>query len=78
MALISFIENLKENKLRDLEISKTLSTWTSPACACNYMLMWGPYHGETVSGNRVTLSVLLNAQICASIAYARNYSDKQT
>ena len=29
-------------------------------------------------GSHFRFYVLLNAQICASIAYARNYSDKQT
>ena len=36
-------------------------------------------HGETMGiGSHFRFYVLLNAQICASIAYARNYSDKQT
>jgi hypothetical protein len=36
-------------------------------------------HGETMGiGSHFRFFVLLNAHICASTAYARNYSDKQT
>ena len=64
----------KTNHRAKVELKCRISTQLSL-----FFIFYIEIHGETMGiGSHSRFYVLLNAQICAPIAYARNYSDKQT